>query len=89
MKTFQEFILECELIEGKKPLPIEKIRRKIYDRDRLVRIWKSHIDSTDPEYQEYLHNTAKSEYEKALKNREKSLKLKKIRNKYFKNQNEK
>ena len=29
MKTFREFILECELVEGIEPLPREKMLRKI------------------------------------------------------------
>ena len=29
MKTFREFILECELVEGIQPLPREKMLRKI------------------------------------------------------------
>ena len=29
MKTFREFILECELVEGLQPLPREKMLDKI------------------------------------------------------------
>ena len=29
MKTFKDFILECELVEGLQPLPREKMLRKI------------------------------------------------------------
>jgi hypothetical protein len=36
MKTFREFILECELVEGIQPLPREKMLRKIYRKSRAA-----------------------------------------------------
>lgn len=36
MKTFREFILECELVEGIQPLPREKMLRKIYRKSRIA-----------------------------------------------------
>jgi hypothetical protein len=36
MKTFREFILECELVEGIQPLPREKMLRKIKRKSQVA-----------------------------------------------------
>lgn len=36
MKTFREFILECELVEGLQPLPREKMLRKIKKKSKAA-----------------------------------------------------
>ena len=36
MKTFREFILECELVEGIEPLPRDKMLRKIFRKSRIA-----------------------------------------------------
>ena len=54
MKTFKEFILECELVEEKKPLPVSKMSRQA--RKKAFNLG-SQIHNPSDEYGSRIHHS--------------------------------
>ena len=70
MKTFREFILECELVESLQPLPTEKMKRKIFRKSKKAQ----DIHSTIKDFGNDEYPTITSFHKKDLKKKAQQIK---------------